>query len=93
MSGASKRLEARLAQCACGLLGLGQRLAGVELAGILGEGLAHRAHHHQTDVGVYIHLAHPAANATLDLLDRNAIGLLDVTAVLANDREPLLRHA
>ncbi len=32
-------------------------------------------------------------DAALDFLDRNAVGLLDVAAVFADDREPFLRHA
>src|ERR1019366_8034808 len=40
-----------------------------------------------------IHFAHAAADAALDFLDRHAVGLLDVAAILANDLEPLLRHA
>ena len=54
---------------------------------------AHRRGHRQPDVGVDVDLAHAALDAALDLLDRHAVGLLDVAAVLADDRQPLLRHA
>jgi hypothetical protein len=70
-----------------------QRLARVELAGLLGEDLAHRAGHRQADVGVDVDLAHAAGDAALDLFHRHAVGLLDVAAVLADDGQPLLRHA
>ena len=70
-----------------------KRLARVELARFLGEGLAHRTGHREADVGVDVDLAHAALDAALDLLDRHAVGLLDVASVLANDRQPLLRHA
>src|ERR1039457_699942 len=89
LPGASEGLEARLAYPARSLLGRNQRLARIEIARILGKGLAHRSGHRQTDVGIDIHFAHPAADAALDLLHRHAVGLLDVAAVLANDFEPL----
>src|SRR6185369_5378777 len=89
---AAERGEARLADVPRrGGRGL-ERLAWIELASIVGQTLAHGAGHRQADVGVDVDLAHAAANATLDFLDRHAIGFLDVAAVLANDREPFLRH-
>src|SRR5450432_3947856 len=82
-----KGLEPRLAEVAGGLLGRDQRLARVELAWILGEGLAHRPRHRKTDVRVNIHFAHTAADAASDFLDRNPVGLFDIAAMFANDGE------
>ncbi len=41
------------------------------------------------NVGVDVDLAHTALDAALDFLDRYAIGILDVTAKLANDGQKI----
>ena len=68
-------------------------LRGSNSLGLLGKDLAHGAGHGQADVGVDVDLAHAALDAALDFFHRHAVGFLDVAAVLADDGQPLLRHA
>jgi hypothetical protein len=76
-----------------GLAGRLEPFAGVELVGVLGQELAHRAGHRQADVGVDVDLAHAVLDGFLDLLDRHAVGLLHLAAVLVDDGQQVLRHA
>src|SRR5438093_7167722 len=69
-----------------------EEFARVEFAAVLAHRAAHRAGHRQADVGVDVDLAHAVADAFADLIDRHAIGFLDVAAMLADDGQPFLRH-
>nr|CUV12243.1 conserved protein of unknown function [Ralstonia solanacearum] len=82
-------LANRLGSLARGL----EPFAGVELVGVFGQELAHRAGHRQADVGVDVDLAHAVLDGFLDFLDRHAVGFLHLAAVLVDDGQQLLRHA
>src|SRR5690242_18106027 len=78
------------------LRGLARRLevvARVELVRVLREVLADRARHREPDVGVDVDLAHAVLDRFLDLLDRHAVRLLHLAAVLPDLLEQVLRHA
>src|SRR5215207_1590258 len=68
-------------------------VARVELAGVLGEGLADRAGGGQPEVGVDIDLPHAVLYPLLDLMHRHAPRRPDLTAVPVDEVDELLRDA
>jgi len=92
LSGAAERLEARLADLARARRRGLEELAWVEVGRAADERAPHRGSHRNADVGIDVHLANALADARLDLLDRDTVGLGDVAAILAQQRQPLLRH-
>ena len=67
-------------------------VAGVEVGRIGCSGLTHSGGEGQTVVGVDVDLADTVADAFLDFLDGNAVGLGDLTAVLVDHLQPFLRN-
>ena len=61
-----------------------QEPPGIELPRALFHSAAHGGGHGEADVGIDVHLAHAVADAFLDFLDRDAVGLADVAAVVAD---------
>src|SRR5690606_17674914 len=72
--------------------GLGEELARVELARVLGQEATDGTGGSPAQVGVDVDLAHAVLAAFDDFLDRHTVGFLDVTAELVDDLQPLLRH-
>src|SRR3954469_8738804 len=90
--GTAERLEAVLAELPRRRDRRLQEGARIEARPIADEGAPDGACHRQPDVGVDVDLAYAVPDAATDFLDRPAEGLLHLAAVLADYREPLLRH-
>src|SRR3712207_6704545 len=70
-----------------------QVVAGVELRGVLGEGLADRTRRRQTQVGVDVYLPHAVLDALLYLPHGHAPRGLYVAAVLVDNVDELFGYA
>src|SRR5690606_11533221 len=91
VAGSAEGFVAGDADVTHGFDGLGEVLARVELGLVLLQEATDRASGGQAQVGVDVHLAHAVLDALDDLLDRYAVGFLDVTTELVDDRQPVLR--
>ena len=74
--------------CARGL----EEGARIELGGVRVERLAQRSGDREAAVGVDVDLAHAVADALLDLLDRHAVGRLELAAGGVDPVDELLRE-
>src|SRR5690606_2602912 len=92
VTGCAEGFVAGDADIAHGLDGFAEELARVELAGVVRHVAADGTGGRQTQVGVDVDLAHAVLDAFNDFLDRHAVGFLDVTTVLVDDRQPLLGY-
>src|SRR5690606_28966017 len=92
VTGCAEGFVAGDADIAHGLDGFAEELARVELAGVVRHVAADGTGGRQTQVGVDVDLAHAVFDAFNDFLDRHAVGFLDVTTVLVDDRQPLLGY-
>src|SRR3989344_1321394 len=80
------------AHVAHGSHGGAEEFTWVEFARVGGHQATHRTGGRQAQVGVDIDLAHAVLDALDDFLNRYAVGLFNVAAVLVDDRQPLLRN-
>ena len=67
--------------------------AGVEFVGVLRQEFARRSGHGQADVGIDVDLAHTVLDGFLNFLDRHAVSLFHLAAVLVDDGQQFGRHA